>query len=182
MKSHVPLTRNTTYSPFNLEIMAPRTFECDDSILHPLIETHISLFYEAADTEEHEHWASFFAQDGTLKKGAAKSTGMTCCTPTLLSFRKNSLIIYPIEILAARKNFWKDGQTKEHIVYKVFPMMSQGLEVMCRGCSKWHYADGTHYEANWSSYMSYAKVGEEVKLKEYEIYMVSVLICFGVGK
>jgi hypothetical protein len=43
-------------------------------------------------------------------------------------------------------------------VYKVFPLKSQGLEDMCRGCSKWHYADGTHYEANWSSYMSYVKL------------------------
>ena len=51
MKSHVPLTRNTAYPPFNLESMAPRTFECDDSILNPLVKTHISLFYEAADTE-----------------------------------------------------------------------------------------------------------------------------------
>lgn len=74
-----------------------------------------------------------------------------------------------------------DGQTKEHVVYKVFPLKSHRLEVMCRGCSKWHYADGTQYEANWSSYMSYAKVGEKVKLKEYEIYMVSVQMSFGVG-
>jgi hypothetical protein len=41
--------------------MAPRTFEYDDSILHPLVKTHLSLFYEAADTEDHENWASFFA-------------------------------------------------------------------------------------------------------------------------
>ena len=85
-----------------------------------------------------------------------------------------------IEILSARKSSWRGGQTKEHIIYKVFPLKSQGLEVMCRGCSKWHYADGTHYEANWSSYMSYVKIGEEMKLQEYEIYMASVQICFGV--
>ena len=61
--------------------MAPRTFECDDSILPPLVKTHLSLFYEAADTEDHENWASFFGQNGTLKKGAAKLTGMAGLRP-----------------------------------------------------------------------------------------------------
>jgi hypothetical protein len=64
--------------------MAPRTFECDDSILNPFIKRHISLFYEAADTEDHENWASFFTQDVTLKKGAAKSTGMAGSHATFL--------------------------------------------------------------------------------------------------
>jgi hypothetical protein len=131
---------------------------------------------------DHENWASFFAEDGTLKKGAAKSTGMAGLHPSFLQREVSKLREKQIEILSARKNSWRNGQTKDHIVYKVFPLKSQGLKVMCRGCSKWHYADGTHYEANWSSYMSYAKVGEEVKLKEYEIYMVSVQICCGVGK
>jgi hypothetical protein len=115
--------------------MAPRTFECDDSILHPLIKTHISLSYEAADTEDHENCASFFAQDGTLKKGAAKSTGIAGLHPTLLSLRKNNLINHQLEILSAPKNSWRDGQTKEHIVYKVFPLNSQGLEVMCQAAA-----------------------------------------------
>jgi hypothetical protein len=64
--------------------MAPRIFECDNSILNPLVKTHISLFYEAANTEDHENWVSFFAQDGTLKKGAAKSNGMAGLYPTFL--------------------------------------------------------------------------------------------------
>jgi hypothetical protein len=64
--------------------MATRTFECDDSILNPFIKKHISLFYEVADTEDYENWTSFFAQDGTLKKGAAKSNGMGGLRPTVL--------------------------------------------------------------------------------------------------
>jgi hypothetical protein len=30
--------------------------------------------------------------------------------------------------------------------------------------------------------MRYVKVGEEIKLKEYEIYMVGVQICLAAGK
>jgi hypothetical protein len=86
-----------------------------------LIKQHISLFYEAADTEDHENWASLFAQDGTLKKGVVKSISMAGLQPHLLSYRINKLMNYQIKILAARKNSWRDGQTKEHIVYKVFP-------------------------------------------------------------
>lgn len=59
-------------------------------------------------------------------------------------------------------------------MFKAFPLGDKSLEVMLRGLSKWHYADGTHAEANWAAYLSYVRDGETVKLKDYEIYMVSL--------
>lgn len=55
--------------------MAPREFEYDARILDPTIRDHIARFYEAADTTDHEHWASFFSPDARLKKGAAVANG-----------------------------------------------------------------------------------------------------------
>ncbi|KAL4787104.1 hypothetical protein BJX76DRAFT_319507 [Aspergillus varians] len=132
--------------------MPGRSFECDDASLDPRIKNHISLFYAAADTTDHEHWASFLSEDASFSKGTV-----------VLKGREN--------ILAQRKRTWKDNQKKEHIVFKVFPLGVGALEVMLYGKSTWWYGDGTTAEAAWAARIHYKEVNGDVKADLYNIYM-----------
>lgn len=62
-----------------------RTFEFDERTLDPRIKNHISNFYTAADTTDHEHWVSFLSEDASFKKG-----------PVVLKGREGNLILHII--------------------------------------------------------------------------------------
>jgi hypothetical protein len=67
-------------------VLVPKTFECDDSVLDPVIKAHIATLYAAVDKKETlDLWGQHFAEDAELKKGPVNVKGRAS---------KYSLLIY----------------------------------------------------------------------------------------
>ncbi|CAH0055339.1 unnamed protein product [Clonostachys solani] len=130
---------------------SPKTFASDDTVLDPAIKSHISSLYMAVDTKDLEFWGSHFTEDAELKKGTSNVRGRE----TLVDLVTKS---------------WEPVQSRDHIIYAVFPFGPKAEEVMLHGRSNNVSKDGQASTFTWAARMHFRRSEDgKVLIDKYTI-------------
>lgn len=130
----------------------------------PRIPTFFQAFYATSDDpsdQAHLDYANSLTRDGTLMMGIKEATGYD-------------------KILELRKGLWSGPiKTRKHHVKKIFPFDGEGAEgkaeVMLYGFVEYGLKNGKEIEVNWSARAVMVEEGQELKMKFYQVYLVSLL-------
>ncbi|KAJ5008227.1 hypothetical protein K4K48_006404 [Colletotrichum sp. SAR 10_66] len=125
-------------------------FECP-STLDAAVRAHIKSFYEAADGEHTTRdWANHFTLGGIAKK-----------SPDEVKGRDN------LETWIG--STWKTIESREHIVYRVFPFEDGQDEVMLHGCTNMNMRDGSKKQFIWCGRLRFVKTEDGVLIDRYTV-------------
>ncbi|KAH8895606.1 hypothetical protein GQ53DRAFT_839170 [Thozetella sp. PMI_491] len=134
---------------------SPNTFQSDDSILDPAIKAHITSLYAAVDSNEMDLWGTHFTEDAELKKGASTVKG-----------RQN--------LVELSKKSWSGLQSRDHIIYAVFPFGPKAEEIMLHGRSHNVSKAGEASTFTWAARMHFRRSDDSsVLIDKYTIIVAS---------
>jgi hypothetical protein len=128
----------------------------------PRILTFLSSFYETSDTEsQHDAYVEYFTRDATLHMGPKRAVGTE-------------------EIRQLRLGLWTHVASRKHTTVKVF--FGGEHEVMLYGIVRYvlRQGDGGEVEVPWAGRVVFdgVKEGQELRMKFYQVYLVSFLSWF----
>ncbi|KAH8894524.1 hypothetical protein GQ53DRAFT_744692 [Thozetella sp. PMI_491] len=125
-------------------------FECT-SALDPAVRAHIESFYRAADREDGTgDWANHFSPDAIAKKSPDEVKGREALKSWIASS-------------------WSNIESREHIVYRVFPFGDGTDEVMLHGCTKQNLKDGNKRVFTWAARLRFVKTDTGVLIHRYTV-------------
>ncbi|KAI0144417.1 hypothetical protein GGR57DRAFT_334453 [Xylariaceae sp. FL1272] len=133
--------------------VSAKDFKCDDSILDPAIKAHIASLYRAVDEKDLDVWANHFTEDAIMKKGTTNVQGRAALLDLIIKS-------------------WSVVQSRDHIVYAVFPFGPKAEEVMLHGRSHNVDLQGKPATFTWAARMHFERDSEGKVLIDRYIIIV----------
>ena len=77
------------------------------------------------------------------------------------------------EVVALRKAIWSHIPNRDHSPIQIFTHGTDQMDLMVHGDVTYNHHHGHETGSDWAATVKLAKVGDEIKMKRYQIIVVS---------